>query len=288
MLDEIRQFITQSFPPLAKGESSFPPVAGYHMLQEDQLFLSQFLTEGSFTRPRCGAFIGGYTFFSFQKEGEPFKDSSHPLVEACSHYGCDLRVYDVSAVPARSLFKATALLDEHVLSAMAYGMTSVEDTTDMLAVVNMSPGYELACVSLLQALGVFFLEDDLHRLFKDEASYILLEKRLLECAGQGDALDMLREFGGYEIASMIGAVMAAKMARIPVFLEGLSGLAVVAVLERLSPGFTEHCFHIISEKEKRLAREVGCHHVIVSSHDVQDAYPYGAHVIHFVDTLLSG
>ena len=55
------------------------------------------------------------------------------------------------------------------------------------------------------------------------------------------AFEILRRLGGREIAAMAGAVLAARMKRIPVVLDGFIGTAAVAPLAATNPNITAHC-----------------------------------------------
>jgi nicotinate-nucleotide--dimethylbenzimidazole phosphoribosyltransferase len=55
-----------------------------------------------------------------------------------------------------------------------------------------------------------------------------------------DPLQALRCLGGREIAAMAGAMAAARVARIPVILDGFICCAAAAVLQRLVPGGLDH------------------------------------------------
>ncbi|KTW05639.1 nicotinate-nucleotide--dimethylbenzimidazole phosphoribosyltransferase [Sphingomonas sanguinis] len=55
------------------------------------------------------------------------------------------------------------------------------------------------------------------------------------------AFEILRRLGGREIAAMAGAVLAARIKRIPVVLDGFIGTAAVAPLASANPNITAHC-----------------------------------------------
>ena len=56
-----------------------------------------------------------------------------------------------------------------------------------------------------------------------------------------DPLQVLRCLGGQELAALAGAILAARMARVPVLLDGYGCCAAAAVLEVLRPGALDHC-----------------------------------------------
>jgi nicotinate-nucleotide--dimethylbenzimidazole phosphoribosyltransferase len=56
-----------------------------------------------------------------------------------------------------------------------------------------------------------------------------------------DPLVALACLGGHEIAAMVGAVLAARLARVPVLLDGFTATVAGAVLEAVQPGLLDHC-----------------------------------------------
>lgn len=56
-----------------------------------------------------------------------------------------------------------------------------------------------------------------------------------------DAFETLRRLGGREIAAMAGAILAARMMRVPVLLDGFICGAAIAPLARDNPAITAHC-----------------------------------------------
>jgi nicotinate-nucleotide--dimethylbenzimidazole phosphoribosyltransferase len=57
----------------------------------------------------------------------------------------------------------------------------------------------------------------------------------------GDPLEILRKVGGREIAAIAGAILAARLQRIPVLLDGYVVTAAAAVLHALDPSSLDHC-----------------------------------------------
>jgi nicotinate-nucleotide--dimethylbenzimidazole phosphoribosyltransferase len=71
----------------------------------------------------------------------------------------------------------------------------------------------------------------------------------LHRAHLGDPLEVLRRLGGREIAAIAGAIMAARMERIPVVLDGYVVTAAAAILHALDPASIDHCIagHLSAE-----------------------------------------
>ena len=56
-----------------------------------------------------------------------------------------------------------------------------------------------------------------------------------------DALEALRRLGGMEFAAIAGAVLAARLARTPVLLDGFAATVAAAVVFKLDPRGLDHC-----------------------------------------------
>src|SRR5260370_701157 len=65
----------------------------------------------------------------------------------------------------------------------------------------------------------------------------------------GDPLEVLRRLGGREIAAIAGAILAARIQRVPVLLDGFVVCAAAAVLHALDASALHHCMagHVSAE-----------------------------------------
>jgi nicotinate-nucleotide--dimethylbenzimidazole phosphoribosyltransferase len=75
-----------------------------------------------------------------------------------------------------------------------------------------------------------------------------------------DPLQVLRCLGGREIAAMAGAILAARVYRIPVILDGFIACSAAAVLAKAAPGALDHCVagHLSAEgAHGRLLEQLG-------------------------------
>ena len=70
-----------------------------------------------------------------------------------------------------------------------------------------------------------------------------------------DPLEVLRRLGGREIAAMAGAILAARMQRVPVIVDGFVASSAAAVLFKANPTALHHCLfgHVSAEKAHALA-----------------------------------
>jgi nicotinate-nucleotide--dimethylbenzimidazole phosphoribosyltransferase len=65
----------------------------------------------------------------------------------------------------------------------------------------------------------------------------------------GDPLEVLRRMGGREQAAMAGAILGARLNRVPVLIDGYVATAAAAVLFKANPKALDHCMaaHVSAE-----------------------------------------
>ena len=76
----------------------------------------------------------------------------------------------------------------------------------------------------------------------------------------GDAFDLLARLGGLELAAIAGAVLAARIGRVPVVLDGFASTAAAAVLFAADAHALDHCVvgHVSAEPgHRRLLETIG-------------------------------
>ena len=79
-------------------------------------------------------------------------------------------------------------------------------------------------------------------------------------AGMSDPFQVLRHLGGFELAAIVGAVLAARRARTPVILDGYTCTAAAAVLFAVDGHALDHCVvaHVSAEPgHRRLLERLG-------------------------------
>ena len=77
-----------------------------------------------------------------------------------------------------------------------------------------------------------------------------VEKAVALNAGHlSDPLEVLRRLGGREIAAMAGAILAARMQKIPVIIDGYVATTAAAILRAANPAALDHCLigHVSAE-----------------------------------------
>jgi nicotinate-nucleotide--dimethylbenzimidazole phosphoribosyltransferase len=121
---------------------------------------------------------------------------------------------------------------------MAYGMMAVDDTVELLCLSALGDEGEVAAAALGLALHGGRAAD-----WAGPHAAPLVEAAVARHARpDADAPEMLRRLGGEDIAAIVGAILAARFARIPVVLDGIVALAAAGVLRRAAAHALDHCF----------------------------------------------
>jgi len=193
-----------------------------------------------------------------------FVDGGAAVNQLCRAVDADLRVYEMALdEPTADFTIAPAMGEEECATAMAYGMMAVEPGIDLLAVGEMGIANTTAAAALNAAIfggtpaewvgpGTGVMGDALARKVAVVEKAIALHKR-----GAADGFDFLRRLGGREFAAMVGAIMAARIARVPVLLDGYASCAAAAALYAIDKGALDHCVvaHRSAEPGHRLLLE---------------------------------
>jgi nicotinate-nucleotide--dimethylbenzimidazole phosphoribosyltransferase len=187
--------------------------------------------------------------------------------QLCKAVDADLRVYEMDLdAPTADFVDAPALSEADCARAIAYGMMAVEPGLDLLALGEMGIANTTSAAALCLALfgggaeewtgpgtGVVGAALDQKR----EVVAAAVERHR-EAAG--DPLELLRRLGGNELAAIAGAVLAARMGRVPVLLDGFTCTAAAAVLYAINPRALDHCVvaHVSAEPgHRRLLDKIG-------------------------------
>ncbi len=177
-----------------------------------------------------------------------FQSGGAAVNQLCLQQDADLRVYEMALEhPTRDFTSDAALSEEECARAMAYGMMAVEDQVDILCLGEMGIANTTSAAALCCGLfggeatdwvgpGTGLNEAALQRKADVVARGIALHKDALH-----DPLEVLRRLGGHELAAIAGAILAARVGRIPVILDGFACTAAAAVLHAMNATALDHC-----------------------------------------------
>jgi nicotinate-nucleotide--dimethylbenzimidazole phosphoribosyltransferase len=211
-------------------------------------------------RPRIAVFAGthgvarrgvsAYPPEVTQQMVQNFQNGGAAINQLAATIDADLRIYELdTAHPTEDFTAAPAMSEARTANAMAYGMMAAEPGIDVLCLGEMGiantttaaalcaalfggtgadwagPGTGVAGAALANKIAVI-----------DEA----LTRHRTAIAGH-DPLTLLSAVGGEEFAAIAGAIVAARMGRIPVLLDGYACTAAAAVLFALDRRALDHC-----------------------------------------------
>jgi nicotinate-nucleotide--dimethylbenzimidazole phosphoribosyltransferase len=187
--------------------------------------------------------------------------------QLCQIVDADLRVYEMNLdTPTGDIVDGPAMSEAECAHAIAYGMMAVEPGIDALAVGEMG----IANTTIASALCMALFGGTVAEWTGPGTGVVgaaLENKREVVAAAvarhqpeAGDPFDVLRRLGGLEFAAMAGAILAARMGRVPVVLDGFCATAAAAVLYAADPRALDHCVagHVSAEPaHRRLLDRIG-------------------------------
>jgi nicotinate-nucleotide--dimethylbenzimidazole phosphoribosyltransferase len=190
-----------------------------------------------------------------------FVDGGAAVNQLCRAVDADLRVYEMALEePTADFTQEPAMSEEECAMALAYGMMAVEPGIDLLAVGEMGIGNTTSAAALAAALygggaaqwvgpGTGVAGSALERKIEVVEQGVARHKSAAK-----DGFDLLRRLGGRELAAVVGAIMAARMAHVPVLLDGYACSAAAACLAAIDAHALDHCLvaHCSAEPGHRL------------------------------------
>jgi nicotinate-nucleotide--dimethylbenzimidazole phosphoribosyltransferase len=194
-----------------------------------------------------------------------FERGGAAINQLCRSVGAELQVIALELDrPAADFTRFPALDEAEFCAAFTAGMGSVPADTDLLALGEMGIGNTTPAAAIPCALyGGAAAEWTGRGTGIDGPG--LARKTEVVAAGAAlhrghDPLELLRRLGGRELAAIAGAVLAARLQRIPVLLDGYVCTAAAAPLEAACAGALDHCLvaHASAEPgHRRLLDKLG-------------------------------
>jgi len=187
--------------------------------------------------------------------------------QLCRVFDAGLKVYEMNLeAPTGDIVLEPAMSEAECAKAMAYGMMAVESGIDALALGEMGIGNTTAAAAL--CAGLFGGAAELWTGPGTGVTGAALEAKRRAVAeavdrhrpAARDSFDLLRRLGGLELAAITGAVLAARLGRVPVVLDGFSCTAAAAVLYAADPRALGHCVvgHVSAEPGHRRLLDAIC------------------------------
>lgn len=146
--------------------------------------------------------------------------------------------------PTADFTEAPAMSEDELVAALATGWHAVSPETDLLVVGEMGIGNTTSAAAISAALFGGPVADWVGRGTGVDDAGLARKRAVVEAALARHAgvrgLEALRCLGGRELAAMAGAIAAARVACIPVVLDGFICTAAAACLEDACPGALDH------------------------------------------------
>jgi nicotinate-nucleotide--dimethylbenzimidazole phosphoribosyltransferase len=168
--------------------------------------------------------------------------------QLCASVDADLRVYEMGLdEPTADFTVEPAMSESDCARAMAYGMMAIEPGLDVVALGEMGIGNTTAAAALCLALFGGTAEDWVGPgtgvAGEVLANKIAVVERAVALHGPAmtDPFEALRHVGGLELAAIAGAILAARLARVPVLLDGYVSTAAAAVLHAADRRALDQC-----------------------------------------------
>lgn len=177
-----------------------------------------------------------------------FHQGQAAVNQLCLEQRVDLEVLPIDLErPTRDSSQAPAMDEAELLAALNAGFVAADRQADLLCLGEMGIGNSTAAAALAHGLYHGLPQAwtgpgtglDAERLARKAA--VVGRVVALHRPESTDAIDLLRRVGGRELAAIAGAVIGARLCRVPVILDGYAATAAAAVLAVQAPGALDHC-----------------------------------------------
>ncbi len=189
-----------------------------------------------------------------------FQNDGAAVNQICKTYDLGLKVFELALeVPTQDITLGAALEEADCAATMAYGMEAIAGGCDLLCIGEMGIGNTTIAAAMAHGLfggkpedwvgpGTGVDAEGIKRKASAVARAVALHKDHLD-----NPLEVLRRLGGRELAAMAGAILGARMNRVPVLIDGYVATAAAAVLYCVNPRALDHCMaaHVSAEPAHR-------------------------------------
>jgi nicotinate-nucleotide--dimethylbenzimidazole phosphoribosyltransferase len=244
------------------------PLGSLGRLEEIVAFLAawQGKPKPSIDRPLVAVFAGNHGVVEKGVSAYPasvtramvdnFRAGGAAINQICAAHELGLKVFDLALdIPAKDITEAPALEEKEAAATFAFGMEAIAGGIDLLCLGEMGIGNTTIAAAIYHALyggaaadwvgrGTGIDDRGFARKIAAVEAAVARHKEHL-----ADPLEVMRRLGGREIAAIAGAIIAARMERIPVILDGYVVCSAAAILHALDPRALDHCMaaHVAAE-----------------------------------------
>lgn len=175
-----------------------------------------------------------------------FEHGGAAINQLCALNGAELSVVALDLDrPTADVTQAPAMTEAETIEAMRRGAAAVDPDADVLILGEMGIGNSTIAAALAHAVFGGDAKDWVGRGTGSDTPAIAHKAEVVARAVAlhegATGLQILAALSGREQAAICGAVIAARLARIPVLLDGFICTASVAPLHAARPGLLDHC-----------------------------------------------
>ncbi|MBX9757698.1 MAG: nicotinate-nucleotide--dimethylbenzimidazole phosphoribosyltransferase [Beijerinckiaceae bacterium] len=179
---------------------------------------------------------------------ETFAAGGAAVNQICATYDLGLKVFDLALdLPTADITQEAALDERAAAATFAFGMEAIAGGIDLICVGEMGIGNTTVAAAIHHALfggaaadwvgrGAGVDDEGMKRKIDAVERAVALHRAHLS-----DPLELMRRLGGREIWAIAGAIVAARIERIPVIIDGYVATSAAAVLHAIDPTSIEHC-----------------------------------------------
>ncbi|WP_026622114.1 nicotinate-nucleotide--dimethylbenzimidazole phosphoribosyltransferase [Ensifer sp. WSM1721] len=187
---------------------------------------------------------------------ENFAAGGAAINQICATHDLGLKVFDLALdYPTGDITEEAALSERDCAATMAFGMEAIAGGTDLLCIGEMGIGNTTIAAAINLGLYGGTAEEWVGPGTGSEGEVLRRKIAAVEKAVAlhrdhlSDPFELMRRLGGREIAAMAGAILAARMQKVPVIIDGYVATAAAAILKAANPGALDHCLigHVSSE-----------------------------------------
>ncbi len=189
-----------------------------------------------------------------------FTSGGAAINQICKAFDISLKVYELALdLPTGDITREPAMDERTTAGTIAFGMEALASGPDLVVLGEMGIGNTTAAAAIFHALyggaaeewvgrGTGVDDAGLKRKAEAVSTAVAFHREHL-----GDPLEILARLGGREIAAVAGAILAARLRRTPVVLDGFVVCAAAAVLQALDKTALDHCLagHASAERAHR-------------------------------------
>ncbi|MCH9845408.1 MAG: nicotinate-nucleotide--dimethylbenzimidazole phosphoribosyltransferase [Alphaproteobacteria bacterium] len=191
---------------------------------------------------------------------ENFQNGGAAINQIAGMLNADFYAYNLNLQQPTEDFTIQAAMSEQACAhAISYGMMAVEDNVDVIIPGEMGIGNSTATAAIYHALYGGAAKDWVGRgtgiddeIYQQKTNLVAKAVALHadNFTGKNAPLEILRHVGGFEICAILGCIIAARIAKVAVILDGYIACAAAAILHEIDEDYIAHCVagHVSNEQ----------------------------------------